>query len=91
MTRPDSSFEIIGQKLSKPLIANLKYRLKIYACQSKIYKSSTSKNIKEIIDFTQPTCILISGLNDEEGELFILSKSDPVINYEWKEYTIDFI
>ena len=63
VTRPDGTYEIIGQRLTTPLKANFEYRLEIYVCQSETYKSPVASDPNKIIDFTNATIIMILGGN----------------------------
>jgi hypothetical protein len=79
--------EAIGQKLSKPMIKNIKYSFSVYTCQSKDYEGRSQLTGKETRYREQPAVIKIWGSNNECERKELLAQSEPIDFKDWKKLT----
>ena len=92
VTRDNETFEGIGQKLEKPLLAGRTYAFNLFLARSATYislgRTGSSKN--KPAEYTNPITIRIFGGNDYCEQSQLLATTEPVTNSEWKDYSLVF-
>lgn len=89
VVRVNGSWESVSQKLEKPLTLDSCYVFSIYLCKSEIYESGV-RGRNEIVDFTTPIKLRISGGVDYCDRSELLAESALVENIEWEKYSFTF-
>jgi hypothetical protein len=90
VTRDNGTYEAIGQKLSKKLIANKTYSftLAMYCSDTLI---STSSKTKQKANFSNPAYLKVWGAKkaNKEAKLLYVSQK-PISNRNWEKFEIIF-
>lgn len=97
VSRRDFNNEEISQMLSKPLLPNKEYQIKLIACSSENYLSpgymeeidGEIKSFEEDLNYNNPVRILLIGRNSEREE--ILGRTEEIDYNSWREYTVEFM
>lgn len=97
VTRDNETWEKLGQKLSKPLKANSRYRFSIYLATSDQLKRVSKNNVRKnyslgkplLVKFDNHTTLRIRGGSSICDTGILLATSDPVRHTDWQQY--DFI
>lgn len=87
VVRDDETWESLSQAFSAPLKAGECYAMSVYLCRSERYMSRRTEKGDSLYPFDRPAVLRIYGGKSfcEEGEL--LAVSEPVSDFNWKEYT----
>ncbi len=89
VVRQNESWESVAQRLRKPLKPDTCYSFSIYLSTSKVYKSGI-RGSGDIVDFTTPIKLRISGGRGFCDTAELLAESALIENTEWKKYTFTF-
>ncbi len=90
VTRDNSTWESVSQRLSSPLVKGSCYTFSIYLCRAELYESSTKTSGTNKVNFNTPIKLRIWAGNDYCGKRELLSESGEVKNSDWQEYKFEF-
>ena len=89
VVRDVDSWEAVSQRLESPVKSGGCYKFSIYLSRSDRYVS-LSQEQNRIDNYTTPTVLRIWGGNGICGRKSLLAESDPVTNFQWEKYEIEF-
>lgn len=89
VVRDNESWESVAQRLSEPIEAGKCYTFSIYLARSDKYVSG-SRATQKLENYTQPAVLQIYGGQGVCASTELLGKSEPVANYEWQKFDIEF-
>lgn len=90
VARENETWESVGQKLNKPLLAEQVYSFKIFLCRSAKYLSPTKgkdNNKFFMKNCTTPLKLKIWGGNSYYAREELLGETELIINLTWTEYS----
>lgn len=82
VVRDNDTWESVGQELSAPLQAGIRYKFSIQLARSQKYESA-SKKTRQLVNFTTPCVLRIWGGNASCEKREKLAESNAVINSRW--------
>lgn len=85
VVRDNDTWEMVGQKLSKPLEMGATYSFSLNLCRSLTYVSA-SRSTSEPVNYSTPAVLRIWGGFEPCNRSEMLATSEPVIDINWKEY-----
>jgi hypothetical protein len=89
IVRENVTSELVGQKLSSPLVEGQCYALSLYLCHSDTF---TTRGVLSgwSSDFSHPAVLRIWGGRSLCGKKMMLAESPPIENTAWRKYTFQF-
>lgn len=91
LTHETESAEVIGQRLSSPLIANQCYSFKLSLCRTNHYKSATKKLANNTsYNYNAPIKLTIWGGTTACDKSEQLAESNTVYNTNWLDFVFTF-
>ncbi len=89
VTRPNGSYERIGQHLQQPLQAGTRYRLRVHVARSPHYNSLDRETLLPV-DFNNPVIVQLLGSRMSCTQNELLAQSEPIVGNAWQEITFEF-
>ena len=89
VVRDNDTWEVVSQRLSRPLEGGSCYEFSLSLARSEIYVS-ISRTTNEEVNYTSPAKLRIWGGNGYCGKAELLAETPLVINSRWLEYNFKF-
>lgn len=89
VVRANSTWESIGQRLSKPLKAGVCYKFSVYLALSPDY-TAKDKTTQELVNYNKPVKLKIYGSKYTYDKRNLLAETNAVTNTTWVDYQFDF-
>ncbi|RMF22470.1 MAG: OmpA family protein, partial [Bacteroidetes bacterium] len=89
VVRDNDTWEMVAQRLSRPLEKGKCYVFSLQLARSEVYRSQ-SRTTNELVNYTTPCKLRIWGGSNYCQKVELLAESQTVINTTWKEYNFRF-
>ncbi len=89
VVRDNDSWERVGQRLSKPILADQCYTFSIFLARSNIYLSA-SQLTKSLVQYATPCVLRIWGGDDRCSKNERLAESELVTAADWEQFDFKF-
>lgn len=86
VARYNESYEMLGQRINTPLLADECYTFKVHLSMSDVYLSNTHRNQITKESFTTPCVLRLYGGTGLCAETQLLAESEAIDHTEWREY-----
>lgn len=88
VTRPNGSYERIGQQLQQPLLAGNHYQLQIHVARSPHYRSYNRLTLRPL-DYNTPVVLRVQGGGTSCDTNELLAQTQPIDWEEWRLLTLN--
>ena len=89
VVRDNDTWEMVSQRLSRPLKKGQCYEFSIYLSRSELYLSSSRIQPKEV-NYNTPAKLRIYGGFGYCDKAFLLAETKEIVHYRWLEYNFKF-
>ncbi len=86
VARYNETYEMLGQRVNTPLMADKCYTFKVQLSMSNVYLSNTHRNQTTKESFTTPCVLRLYGGTGECVETQLLAESEAIDHSDWREY-----